>query len=232
MTNTEQFNDAVTNNNSGANLIDQGDFVGALSKLSRALRCAKNSMSDCSAEDQENGGPSDLDYLMAKQRGSLLQESDYGYFVYDQPIRIPEALVVDSGDTTCNFPSKAVCSAISIFNLALAYHLMALRSSQNSQGFLKKSAKLYEFGMQISTEKTFFYLAILNNLADVHRRLSDSRMSRRFCEELLQTLMVLADSQKEASCTDDDTADTLDVFYQNSFFYLLSTRCVNGAPAA
>ena len=231
MNNTPLF-DAVASNNNGAQLIDEGDYTGALSFLSSSLKATKNCMADSCTGGGDQEVPFDLDCLMLKQRGAL-QESrnDDGYFVYDRPIQVPVVFFNSS-----SFPHKVMCSAISIFNLALAHHLHALKTSQKAELFLRKAGRLYEFAMQVqpvaATETapcTFFHLAILNNLADVHRRLGDSRTSQKFCEELLHLLMSLADARKETPADEDDT---LDVFYQNSFFYLLAARSINAAPAA
>ena len=228
MSHADIFN-AVANNNRGANLVDEGDYLSALPEISSALRCVKNGLRDCIEDEQE--GSFDLDSLMAKPREALVHASrnNDGYFVYDQAIRIPELFSAPTSH------DKQVCAAISIFNLALAHHLHGLTTTHKSEVFLIKAAKLYEFGIQVQQGVvgnalcSFFYLVILNNLADVERRLGNDSKSLKFCEEVLEMLMLLADSQNEPS---KDESATLEVFYQNSFFYLLSARFVNAAPAA
>lgn len=134
-----------------------------------------------------------------------------------------------------NLSYKVVCSAVSIFNLALAHHLCAIQNPINGEAFLQKAGRLYEFGLQVHqgirpeeanhSDCNLFYLAILNNLTDVHRRLCDSATAKKYSEGLLQMLMFLTDSRHKA-------AGTLDAFYQNTFIYLLSSRGVNAAAAA
>lgn len=222
---------AVASNNKGASLIDSGDFREALSSLSLALKAAKS----CMTEDERNGEghhevPFGMDSFMTKVS---LQESNIedGFYVYDQPIRIP------AQDT--NSVHKVVCSAAAIFNLALAHHLFALSNqTNNSSLLLQKAGKLYEFGLQVQQgapqaeeqgmehASTLFYLACLNNLTDVHRRLDNSTAAQKYGEDLLQLLMFLTDTQLSAK------EEAVDAFYQNTFFYLLSARGVNAAAAA
>lgn len=246
---------AILGNNNGAARIEEGDYMGAISCLSTALKAAK-----CCMSDHENDGnsdecqeetPFDLDSIMMKEKVALqysFDDDDEGYFVYERPIRMPNSIMVQHNDddaSSCSaFPHKVLCSAISIFNLALAHHLEAVSRSSDAVVFLKKAAKLYDFGLQvlqgadtpmeygIPTKCGLFYLAILNNLGDVHRRLRNTRVSEQYCQELLRMLVFLSEDATSTSATTRSSDETFDAFYQNSVFYLLSSHGINAAPAA
>jgi len=245
MKDCSNFLTTLAYNNNGAVLIEKGDYLGAISSLSLALKAAKNSM----AEDYDEGDLQQevlsfsVDDLMAK---GPLQEShiEEGFYVYDRPIRIPEVWGVSKDERSSTerlpqHPRVVVCSAISTFNLALAHHLCALKNNTNSEALLNKSTKLYEYGLQVQQgayyeddrereddqEADIFSLAMLNNLADVHRRLQNSEIAKAYSETILQVLLSIID-------TNDSATETLDAFYQNTFFYLISSRGVNTAAAA
>ena len=245
---------AIVGNNNGAARIEEGDYMGAISCLSTALKAAKCCMSDHgddgNMDESQEETTFDLDSIMMKEKVALQysfdDEDDEGYFVYERPIRMPHSIMVQHHDdaSSCSpFPHKVLCSAISIFNLALAHHLEAVSRSSDAVVFLKKAAKLYDFGLQvlqgadtplehgIPTKCGLFYLAILNNLGDVHRRLRNTRISEQYCQELLRMLVFLSEDATNTSNT-TPSDETFDAFYQNSVFYLLSSHGINAAPAA
>ncbi len=245
MNNTNQVNAIVDNNNNGASLIDKGDYPGAISSLTIALHAAKCYMSEEVAETGadhngcHHGVRFDLDSLMMEETMTLqsFADDEDGFFVYGKPIRIPEASLMQQEEELlhCVFHRQVLCLAVPIFNLALAHHLCALsRPNSHSDIIFKKGAKLYDFGLQVllgadnglvPSKCGFIYLAILNNLGDIHRRLQNTLVSEYCCHELLHYLSDCKQIQSSAK-------RALDTFYQNSFFYLLSTRGTNATPAA
>jgi hypothetical protein len=185
---------SIINNNHGASMIERGDCTSALSLLAVALQGAKDSMEE-EGESSQSGHETafNLDALISC---NALRDScgDEGYNIFDKPIRIPEPL---NENQTSHYPTKVICSAVSIFNLGLAHHLQALVGPTQNSLFLKKAAKLYEFVMQVlqtpdfdgsDPSSTVFWLALLNNLSDVHRRLGDVHISESYCEEVLRVL--------------------------------------------
>lgn len=246
---------AIVGNNNGAARIEEGDYMGAISCLSTALKAAKCCMSDHendnNSDECQRETPFDLDSIMMKEKVALQysfnNEDDEGYFVYERPIRMPNSIRVqhyDESSSRSAFPHKVLCSAISIFNLALAHHLEATSRSSDAVVFLKKAAKLYDFGLQvlqgadtpiehgIPAKCGLFYLAILNNLGDVHRRLRNTSISEQYCQELLRMLVYLTEDATSTSSSTPSSDETFDAFYQNSVFYLLSSHGINAAPAA
>lgn len=208
-------------------MIERGDCANALPCLAVALQAAKASFHEDAETLNEEEETFNLDALIST---TALCDSfgDEEYTIFDQPIRIPEP------SSKNLHPTTLVCSAISIFNLALAYHLQARTSRTQNRFFLKKSEKLYEFVLQILESSllegsipsnTLFCLAILNNLSDVHRCLGEVTTSQQYCEDILRMLMHISGSRTLSM-------NALDAFYRNSFFYLMTSRGVHVAPAA
>jgi hypothetical protein len=173
---------------------------------------------------------------------------DEGYILFDQPIRIPEPLINKNDQLHCSpaaddassvVTTAVMCSAISMFNLGLAYHLQShVKPTQNLM-CLKKAVKLYELVVKLLLQETHFFerssdpypdgaifsLMVLNNLIEAHQRLGDVQTTEKCCEEVLYLLMHVSGSERAST-------EVLDVFNRNLFFYLLSSRGVNVAPCA
>jgi hypothetical protein len=240
---------SIVHNNNGASMMEQGDCIRALPRLAAALRSAKQYMLEASL-----GGLQ----MLAFNVDDLISISaprnccrDEGFVVFDQPIRIPEPMFYkDEQDIHCSddydddastrrvVTSAVMCSAVSMLNLGMAYHLQGIEKPAQNLAFLKKAGKLYELVLKLLLQEApcfaqsnpcgdgvVFSLMVLNNLIDVHQRLGDIKSTEQYCEEVLHMLM-------HVSCSERASTDVLDVFNRNLYFYLLSSRGVNVAPSA
>ena len=227
-------------------MIERGDCTNALPSLAAALRSAREYMLKASL-----GG-----LQMAFKVDDLISTSaprkrcgDEGYILFDQPIRIPEPLIKKNDQLLCSgtddassrrvVTSAVMCSAISMFNLGLAYHIQGLAKPTQNLVCLKKAVKLYELVVKLLLQETHFFeissepypdgavfsLMVLNNLIDAHQRLGDIKTTEKCCEEVLYLLLHVSASERAST-------EVLDVFNRNLFFYLLSSRGVNVAPCA
>jgi hypothetical protein len=215
----------ITSINDGACQIEAGDYRGAIVSLSMALKSSKASM-ELEQVEQATEYSFDLDLLMTqgpvdkKERSTT--DTDH-HMAYSRPIHIPERLGHESG-----FDAHVVFSAVAIFNLALAHHLGGMEDTPSSTNLLKKAAKLYKFGVNIQGLRSngiIFFLATLNNLGDVHKRLGKTLKSEQNFKQLLSILMFLTGSGEQVSSTD------LELFFKNTFF-LVSPTHGNAAAAA
>jgi hypothetical protein len=216
----------ITSINDGACQIEAGDYRGAIVSLFMALKSSKASM-ELEQAEQATEYSFDLDLLMTqgpvgkKERSTT--DTDH-HMAYSRPIHIPERLGHESGIDT-----HVVFSAVAIFNLALAHHLGGMEDTPSSTNLLKKAAKLYQLGVNIQkglrSNGIIFFLATLNNLGDVHKRLGKTLKSEQNFKQLLSTLMFLTGSGEQVSSTD------LELFFKNTFF-LVSPMHGNAAAAA
>jgi tetratricopeptide (TPR) repeat protein len=115
-----------------------------------------------------------------------------------------------------------------IFNLALAYHMKAIRNSE--RGDFLRAQKLYEIVCQ-SQENDHQELpmiqamAVVNNLGHVHLYLQDRAKSKQCFEHLLASLMYAAEIGEEK-----ETLQRFEGFLLNAL--TLVAIDVNAAPAA
>jgi hypothetical protein len=220
----------ITSINDGACQIEAGDYRSAIVSLAMALKSCKAS-TEVVEQGQEAAQYSfDFDLLMTqgpvdKKERSTTDIPDQ--MAYIRPIYIPERLGQENG-----FDAQAVFS-VAVFNLALAHHLGGMEDTPSSINLLQKAAKLYEFGVHIQeghqsddySTGILFFLATLNNLGDVHRRLGNNMKSEQCFGQLLSILMFLSDSGEQAS------SSNLEVFFRSTF-YLVSPTHVTAATAA
>ena len=211
--------------NDGACQIEAGDYRGAIVSLSTmALNSFKASM-EVEHVQQAIEYSFDLDLLMTEGPVDKKERSttDTDHMTYSRPIHIPERLAHESG-----FDAQVVFSAVAIFNLALAHHLGGMEDTPSSTNLLKKAAKLYRFGVNIQGQGSYgiiFFLATLNNLGEVHKRLGQFLKSEQHFKQLLSTLMFLTASGEQVSSSE------LELFFKSTFF-LVSPTHVNAAAAA
>jgi hypothetical protein len=216
----------ITSINDGACQIEAGDYRGAIVSLSMTLKSSKASM-ELEQVEQATEYSFDLDLLMTQegpvdQKERSTTDTDH-HMAYSRPIHIPERLAHESG-----FDAHVVFSAVAIFNLALAHHLGGMEDTPSSTNLLKKAAKLYQLGVNIQGQRSnciIFFLATLNNLGDVHKRLGKTLKSEQYFKQLLSILMFLTGSGEQVSSTD------LELFFKSTFF-LVSPTHGNAAAAA
>lgn len=233
---TLKLAESIERNNLGATLIEKGYYNHAVSQLAVALEASKVCLEQHDKHSSKNDQhiEIDLDEFVLTNAFNAANGSEEGFFVFRQAARIPHLQYRQDANT---YGTKVACSAISMFNLALAHHLEGIRRDLQGFLFLKKAARLYQFSLQVfnevvgspslfssSTTTTIICLALLNNLSDVHRRLGQVEASEKCCEDVLQTLM--------GGSEPPQSKVTLEAFYENSFFYLLSVRGIKAAPAA
>ena len=145
----------------------------------------------------------------------------YGY-IFRHPI---------SYDNDCEDAMK-ILSVITIFNLALGYHLRGLRcgggrSKAVSDEDLDKAVPLYELCYEILQVEDidagpFFLMAIANNIGMIYSVRGADDRAALFFEHLLSTQMFLVTGG-------DDSVATLDGYWCNTSRLVLSER---SAPAA
>jgi hypothetical protein len=219
----------ITSINDGACQIEAGDYRSAIVSLAMALKSCKASTGVVEQRQEATEYSFDFDLLMTQGPVDKKDRStaDTDQMAYIRPIYIPERLGQESA-----FDAQVVFS-VAVFNLALAHHLGGMEDTPSSTNLLQKAAKLYEFGVHIQEGQQsddystgiLFFLATLNNLGDVHRRLGNTMKSEQCFGQLLSILMFLNDSGEQSS------SSNLEMFFRSTFF-LVSPTHDNAAAAA
>lgn len=147
-------------------------------------------------------------------------DDDDRFYIHRQPIRIPQKCIREGHNMGLTLP------LILTFNLALSYHLIALRQQEYGQGVntkvrdgnLQKILVLYELayktqmegeeqggvsGAQVACVR--FTMILANNLADLHHA-AENNVKQRLClQHLLSTLMFVVTCQKQQQERNDRT---------------------------
>ena len=119
-------------------------------------------------------------------------------FLYDHGIMIPSNLPI------C-YESSVLLSVAIIFNLALAYQLAASRNVDKKARYLRKASKLYELAHDLQCDEgldsVLLIAACVNNLGAIFRSTGDERMTGKYFDHLLATIMfITVNGDESARC--------------------------------
>jgi hypothetical protein len=131
------------------------------------------------------------------------EEEEEGAFLYRQPVSISK------------LPSERqdyIISAIILFNLALAYHLLAWNIKRTSilrNNLLRESLKLYQLSFLMKNRgrlhfDTTFVLAMVNNTADIQTEFGRENKAMALRELMMSTLMMVVDKGQSGSIAEMD----------------------------
>lgn len=125
-------------------------------------------------------------------------------YIFQDPIEIPRAAVAR---TRLSQKLLAKISIVVLFNLALSFHLLAVRNQ--SWKMLGKAKSLYESAFEMHLDDrcdaTLLYsLALLNNLGLIYKQFQDQERSSYCFESVLATMMVLLESNEAHRITQWD----------------------------
>lgn len=140
-----------------------------------------------------------------------------------------KALVVEY-DTSSIVPFNALVklSSISLYNLALSYHLGALEM-KTSRKMFRKALTFYELAHSIQAPEeldlgVLLTLAIVNNIGQIHSVLNNKAKADQCFQHLLSTIMYVTD------CGEGEAVPQFDGFFSNVMNSVLKQEPT--APAA
>ncbi|KAG7350422.1 hypothetical protein IV203_009782 [Nitzschia inconspicua] len=227
------FELSVSLNNRAVTLLSSPEgYSAAISHLKEALSAMKSILQ--LAHDTSSSIPLETAYICEISLTECLLKSmrlrhhdhdvdDQELFLHREAIFIRNELANVTG-----YRERSMISCIIIFNLALAYHLSAADAMvSDTMTALYRALRLYELCFNLLREElgeaiVLFPLAVINNVALVHRQLGNEEPATRCFEMILSTLMCLADQKSVHQLP-------LDGFFINTR-YLISKDLV--APAA
>jgi tetratricopeptide (TPR) repeat protein len=219
MISTAQQKNAIQQNNAAASLVAAGEYNTAIQEFSFALKTyqqvmieaddeipqpVKNNLDQCMVK-------SDLAVADCRKEACHVIDNDQQY-MYRQAIHIPL-------DIESSYEASVIVSSMIIFNIALAYHLSALATSdkKHQSKKLRKATTLYEmaYGLQGRNAQlennVMFTMAAMNNLGVIYLQLEDRETASKCFQSLLSTVMFLVDLGAAKVCCDED----LDGFLRN-----------------
>lgn len=233
---TKPFADATLLNNIGAELLLNGNRLGAIQVLVEALQLSRQIV-----DGEELGNDSSVPvtkHVIAPMVGceekgfqSAMTTTLDGKFVFTRPIRIEPTL---SG-----FPQskefQILVSSVIIFNLALANHLVASgckNDHRTMESHLRRAIQLYQCTYDlIRTENSvapdvLLLIATLNNLGQACSDIGEQTEAEKCFDWLLSTVVLLVDNQ----CLDN--ISEAEVFLSNVLHLILPASNCTSAPAA
>jgi hypothetical protein len=215
------FDKAISNNNSGANNMERGDYGSALKSLTIAFHTFRRTYNKNKKWIDRQNAPTTLNVDELMRKTPFCNDNE-DVVVYNHPVYIP-AMMGPTAESCCLY------SSIITFNLALANHLLATETK--NQSILTNAVRLYKFGIGLErirgrySVSPFFLMAILNNLGQIYRTDEDEQENSEKCfRQLLSMLMYLV--QVKAAKPSD-----LEMFIGNTSFGLSQTsfRCAGAA---
>ena len=198
---------AIELNNIAVAKMDNGNNSDAITNLKKALAIAKRCWSNTpdhelvvvEGENDFNKAQrkTSLDDFVSSSRpgrnDNTEEETSSSSFLYRQAIHLsPEAIGRDNR-------SRQQLSAVIVFNLALAHHLIAeTDETQQYNCFTMRAAKLYELSWQLVQREVgynspLFMMVIVNNLGVAYQSLGEVENAQRSFEHLLSTMLFLMD---------------------------------------
>lgn len=232
---------AIAYNNHAAFLVETGNYVDAISILSKAHKCSKYGLDQCIRQARLPAVlsiVSPLDAFMASAPPATHQcyseDSDkpetYN-LIHRRAIQLPPCLSND-------YYSRVVVSVAIIFNLALAHHLFALEQapgSSKSETMLRKALKFYECSFIIlraqhhakTPKGSLLLMATINSSGHIHIILGEEEHAGTCFRNLFSTLTCLGyrGGQEEGG-----HGPALEVFFRTTSQYLV--RDGPSCPAA
>jgi hypothetical protein len=202
----------IARNNRAVAMINAGEIEAAISTICEALHTSRYLVEEAE-ETTHFTLHLTLDGLMTNcvHLHNSGDSQEQKTFMHRCAIHIDDT----AEDTTCSYESRAVVSAVLIFNLALAYQLAAAKTTTGNDRYLKKAAKLYGLANRMSHEEqlessTLFSMTCINNMGLVYQDLRDIVAAQKCFEHLLSTLMFLVD------CGEADVVPDMDGFLMNT----------------
>lgn len=180
----------IDHNNMAVALMEQQHIKPAIDNAMKALEIQREQTKADRLNSWENNNITSIDecMLLTKVESRRFYFNNNRNFIYGQGIPIPPK-VTD--------PTKI--SAIVIFNLALAYHLWAVKNeTAPSRSFLAKAKQLYELTYDLHAQAdrdVLFPFAVLNNLALVEHSLGNTAKSMKYFELLTAVKRALFDEE-------------------------------------
>jgi tetratricopeptide (TPR) repeat protein len=116
----------------------------------------------------------------------------------DQPYVYKAAIRISESDLQELVPSYVNISFIVLFNLALSHHLSAIQHNM-CPTILNKALTLYELAYALQMREQIpapiiYSMALVNNLAQIHRNMKREASARQCFEHLLATIMLITTS--------------------------------------
>jgi hypothetical protein len=188
----------IAKNNHAVALIEAGNYEDAISNLSHTLTTFRQMVINHDTTSNESVLKTSLDACMESTPVSAVVRdvsSAVDIFLYENGIAIPGNFI------SSGFHETTMVSCIIVFNLALAQHLY-YRSSKPTNvarhSSLHKALRLYDLAFKLQREarmqdSVMFSLAVVNNVALVHRQLRDEQAATKCFEFVLSLLMYMTD---------------------------------------
>lgn len=197
---------ATTYNNQAVRLLREGDYDGAIHYFSAAFQASKEALEQPSADSVDGLSCISLDdyilnVLFSDTPRSPKVDTANGECIFQQAIAI-QSLFVKS----CSYRSKLLVTTMIVFNMALAFHLRSMKSSNDTskEYYLRNAAALYEQAYNLHSHgvsdlgatTNFFSMAILNNIGQAFRSMGDSDKANQ-CFSHLSTLLAIDRHRKD-----------------------------------
>ena len=178
---------AMQLNNEAVAMMECGNYQQAIPILTDVLRKFRSLMDYYSQKGQHQEDLKiSMDECMAQSQQSVTNDGQY--FFYRHAIRAPLEM-------EHNYQAAVMCSAMVVFNLALAHHAAATASKKPAQVLLR-AGKLYELAYNMAEDvnlksNVLFALAICNNLGLVHSQLQHRKKTMECFQNLMSMIMFL-----------------------------------------
>jgi tetratricopeptide (TPR) repeat protein len=214
---SNDYQQAIELINEGVKLMETFQYDRAVSPLVKGMEIVKRGLASDEYEkcekqqdEGETAGPcavqsSACDFMETTTPDFLVNYGGVQRFVFWYPIRARPS-------QTWSF---AKLSIVALYNLALSYHLSALKC--HNSGKLSKAILLYEYTLQVQKKEgveisAVHYLSILNNVGQIHAILDHQEQSNKAFNDLLSTMLCIVDQSTGFS---DELVETWNGFMSN-----------------
>ncbi|CAB9512226.1 expressed unknown protein [Seminavis robusta] len=206
---------AIQFNDGGVQLMNQGRFINAIPYFHKALNHLKQVLG---AQDGSKTSTDDLlTFQMAGAESASSKEQES--FIFTTPITASRAdqrttMLMEEDTDTC-LDSLVRFSFSLLFNLAVAMHIGGLDTPnmEVAERRVKKSLVFYELAYNMMQDERIHGLtetmAIINNIAQVHRVLGNPPKAHQCYEKLLSIMVYVTD------CGGQLSVHQFDRFYEN-----------------
>lgn len=186
--------EAASLNNSGAYMLLNNQYAEAISMFRSSVLLTKQQLLfleaeqvpltpgkgglhmnfidlDCSSSQSHNDSPS----------GSLDTEDAF----------VCKSVIIITQDDSKDLSLLPLVAASAVYNLAIAHHLYGQRNQ--STRYLQKALQYYElsYKMQHTETNPLHTLAVLNNVAMIHRSLENQLKAKKFLQQLYAVMSLL-----------------------------------------
>ena len=182
---------AMELNNQGVKLLQAKRYGEAVNVFSNVLAIVKSLLRGSESEDIEMTEPS-APFCQFLQSQCLPTSADNELFLFQCPL-----IVNPQPAWTVTFDDLVRLSTISLYNLALSYHLGALEAQDRTKLF-RKALAFYELAHKLQTPEDSdlgvqLTMAIVNNIGHIHGVLGNQAKVTQCFEYMLSTIMYLTD---------------------------------------